>query len=119
MSTYTMTVQNKDTGNLHKCIAQDDFFGQHEYGYEIDLNNVVLTQKEFDASWEKVPALASEIFDTSLNQTFKEATEAPSHISYRYTSLRSDRTIAMTVTVSDHCTVDLDAEGYPIGIESF
>jgi len=114
-----MTVQNKQTGERRLCTAYDDFFGPHEYGYVVGGIIELLNQEEFDASWENVQPKASEIFDPSLKQTFKEATETSSHISYRYTSLRSDRTIAKTVTVSEHCSVDLDDEGYPIGIESF
>ena len=108
MSTYTMTVQNKQTGERRQCTAHDDFFGPREYGYVVGGIIELLNQEEFDASWQNVQPIDSE-----------EATEAPSHISYRYTSLRSDRTVARSVYVSQHCNVDVDADGYPIGIESF
>lgn len=34
-----------------------------------------------------------------------------------YTLLAVNRTVAKTVVVSEHCNVDIDAEGYPVGIE--
>ena len=121
MSIYIMTVQNRQTGERSLCTAYDDFFGPREYGYAIEGNKQVLTQEEFDASWQNILPRASEIFDTGLNQTFKEAIDAfkrkPER--YKYTSLRSDCTVAKSVYVSQHCNVDLDAEGYPVGIESF
>jgi len=35
-----------------------------------------------------------------------------------YTVLTHNRTVAKTVVVSEHCNVDIDAEGYPVGIET-
>lgn len=34
-----------------------------------------------------------------------------------YTVLTDNRTVAKTIVVSEHCNVDIDAEGYPVGIE--
>ena len=35
-----------------------------------------------------------------------------------YTVLNHNRDVHQTIVVSEHCNVDIDEEGYPIGIET-
>lgn len=35
-----------------------------------------------------------------------------------YYHIAQGKTVAKTISVSEHCNIDLDGEGYPIGIET-
>ena len=53
---------------------------------------------------------------TDLNTTKHTPNDTTANVSYKV--LAHGKTVAKTVVVSEHCNVDLDAEGYPIGIET-
>ena len=59
MSNYYLTARNKETGDIVKFEAIDDYYGKHQYGYA-PLGTVPVmeshpyTQEEFDARFEVV-----------------------------------------------------------------
>ena len=57
----------------------------------------------------------SEIFETSEASGY-ELTKSDAHnVTYHY--IAWGKTVVKTVVVSDHCNVDLDEDGYPVGVE--
>lgn len=48
-----------------------------------------------------------------MHKTHDEQTNA----SYYILEPTTQRTVAKTVVVSERCNVDIDADGYPIGVE--
>lgn len=48
-----------------------------------------------------------------MNRTYDKVANA----SYTVLDETTDRTVAKTVEVSRHCNVDIDKDGFPIGIE--
>lgn len=47
----------------------------------------------------------------------KKVTDETSNATYYYLDPTMARTVAKTVRVSERCNVDIDVEGYPIGVE--
>ena len=53
MSSYYLTVVNKETGELSHAQAIDDYFGPHRYGYK--LGETVFTDESFWDKYAEVP----------------------------------------------------------------
>ena len=56
MSTYKLIAIRRITGQEVNVTARDDYFGHHEYGYEIDLGEYsdILTEEQFHKEFEPV-----------------------------------------------------------------
>lgn len=52
MSSYYINLKHKETGEIHRIFAIDDYFGWHHYGYELP-NNTVVTEEYLDILYEK------------------------------------------------------------------
>lgn len=52
MSSYQFTAKNKATGEEKVVMAYDDYFGRHQYGY--DLGDVILNETSFNYGWKRV-----------------------------------------------------------------
>lgn len=47
----------------------------------------------------------------------KKVTDETVNATYYYLDPTMARTVAKTVRVSERCNVDIDADGYPVGVE--
>lgn len=52
-----------------------------------------------------------------MSEEVKKRYDKEANASYYYLDATTQRTVAKTVEVSEHCLVDVDSEGYPIGVE--
>jgi len=56
MSNYTVKAKDKKTGEVVDVHCLDDFYGKHEYGYQVEGSNFVMDSKAFNNMFEIVTA---------------------------------------------------------------
>lgn len=53
MSNYETKVRRKDTGEIINIMCLDDYFGKHNYGYQVP-NKTVYREEEFWGLYEEI-----------------------------------------------------------------
>ena len=51
MSSFYINAKHKKTGEIHRVLCIDDYFGKHKYGYQVG-DGFAITQSMFDAQYE-------------------------------------------------------------------
>lgn len=54
MSSFKTKFRNKSTGEIHEVLCLDDYFGRHNYGYELVGASRVLGEDEFKHQYERI-----------------------------------------------------------------
>lgn len=54
MSCFTCMCRKRKTKKVVEVFCWDDYFGSHQYGYQINLSGPVLTEEEFGKKYERL-----------------------------------------------------------------